>query len=412
MDENIIPISESIKEIYYYLRTCHPFRVCRDSDEDGKYYCNKCSKNGYKEYISFEKWCIENNHQDILDRWDYSLNVDKEGNIINPSKISYTSVGFNKKGFWFKCLEHPEHKSELKNIKSFYYGQMGSMDCIQCNMIAVTHPELIKYLVNKKDGLKYSAGSHKKVLMKCPDCGYEKLVIFNTLLNQGFGSNKCGDGYSYPNKIIEVHGIQHYEEICRGKSLIEEKWNDKYKERMAKIHGIKDNDYIVIDSRESEIEWIKNNILNSKLSDIYNFENINWVQCEKFARTSLVKTVSDLWDSGIENIKEIADKLQINRFTVQRYLKLGAKLKWCNYNAKQESEKRADLLSKQQSKKVICLTTGKIFDSMAEARIEYGTGINGISCCCRGIQKTSGIYSLTGELLTWAYYNEKLNSVS
>ena len=34
---------------------------------------------------------------------------------------------------WFKCNEHPEHKSELKSIQHFTSGQEGSMNCKQCN---------------------------------------------------------------------------------------------------------------------------------------------------------------------------------------------------------------------------------------------------------------------------------------
>ena len=40
--------------------------------------------------------------------------------------------------------------------------------------IAITHPYLVKYFVDKEDTLKYSSGSNVKVFIKCPDCGYEK----------------------------------------------------------------------------------------------------------------------------------------------------------------------------------------------------------------------------------------------
>ena len=61
---------------------------------------------------SFEQWCIENNRQDVINRWDYELNG------CSPKDVCY---GTNKK-YWFKCLTHPEHKSELKDIHSFTNG--------------------------------------------------------------------------------------------------------------------------------------------------------------------------------------------------------------------------------------------------------------------------------------------------
>jgi len=92
---------------------------------DGKYYCNKCAQNGYKKWISFKQWCIENNRQDVLDRWDYELNN------ISSSEITYAT----HKSYFFKC-PRGIHKSELKNINSFTNGQEGVMYCKKCNSFA------------------------------------------------------------------------------------------------------------------------------------------------------------------------------------------------------------------------------------------------------------------------------------
>jgi len=105
------------------------------SKEDGKYYCKKCSsklfssknitKTKLKNGKSFEQWCIKNNRQDILDRWDYDLNNCK------PSEINYGT----KKCYYFKC-SRGIHKSELKNINRFTNGQEGTMNCKACNSFA------------------------------------------------------------------------------------------------------------------------------------------------------------------------------------------------------------------------------------------------------------------------------------
>lgn len=82
-----------------------------------KIECDQCK--------SFEQWCIDNNRQDVLDRWDYELN--------NKIPIETHSGSHNK--YYFKC-PRGLHKSESKRIKSFTNGQEGSMDCKKCNSFA------------------------------------------------------------------------------------------------------------------------------------------------------------------------------------------------------------------------------------------------------------------------------------
>ncbi|HAN10292.1 MAG TPA: hypothetical protein DCP90_06745 [Clostridiales bacterium] len=96
---------------------------------DGKYYCHRCSINGYEKFISFEEWCYNNlsveEVNEILFRWDYELN-----NCL-PSEASFGSG----KDYYFKC-PRGLHKSELKNIGNFTSGQKGSILCKQCNSFA------------------------------------------------------------------------------------------------------------------------------------------------------------------------------------------------------------------------------------------------------------------------------------
>ena len=119
-----------------YLKPMRWDCYIRSVNEDGKYYCKKCTatlcikdkrcqtklKKGDN---SFEKWCLENNRQDVLNRWDYELNE------LKPIEITYGS----KKKYYFKCPKEL-HKSELKNINSFTNGQDGGMNCKQCNSFA------------------------------------------------------------------------------------------------------------------------------------------------------------------------------------------------------------------------------------------------------------------------------------
>jgi len=103
--------------------------------ENGEYYCQICSiklfgkekrllsmlKNGK----SFQQWCIDNNRQDILDRWDYELNN------CSPNNVLYAT--HNK--YYFKCYRGL-HESELKNIGNFTTGSTKNIQCNQCNSFA------------------------------------------------------------------------------------------------------------------------------------------------------------------------------------------------------------------------------------------------------------------------------------
>lgn len=99
--------------------------------ENGETYCRTCSyMNSYinkPTFISFAQWCIDSDRQDVLDRWDYELND------CEPKEVSYAS--HNKK-YWFKCNNHPWHKSELKNIVALTTGGQTHIKCKQCNSIA------------------------------------------------------------------------------------------------------------------------------------------------------------------------------------------------------------------------------------------------------------------------------------
>jgi len=59
----------------------------------------------------------------------------------------------------------------------------------------------------------------------------------------------------------------------------------------------------------------------------------------------------------------------------------------------------------KKSKKVICLTTNEIFDTIQEASNKYNICHSCISNCCTGKRKTAGQLK-DGTRLQWKYYNE------
>jgi len=314
------------------------------------------------------------------------------------------------------------------------------------NCLAIKRPDLIKYLKNKEDGYKYTLGSRSTINLICPNCMFEKPVIINTFTRCGFGCPKCSDGISYPEKfmfnvleqlkfnfknqlnkttfewckdykydfyisqfkcIIETHGDQHYTDKFREhkKTLKEEQQNDKYKKELALNNNIKN--YIVLDCRKSEIEFIKNSIMESNLPQLLNFkkEDIDWLKCHEYACNSLVKIVCDLWNNNI-NIKRIENKLQLSDTTIRKYLYQGTELNWCNYNGKEELIKMGFKNGVFGNIKIICLNTNEIFNSMKDALIKYNMNSNHISTCCKGKRKSAGKHPITGEKLVWMYYED------
>lgn len=243
------------------------------------------------------------------------------------------------------------------------------------NDIATTHPHLAKYFVNKEDANKYSYFSNKTVEVVCPTCKAIKTMAIGALYQNGIRCSVCGDGVSYPNKFIysllsqikvrfehekiftwdkskrydvyvplfdilcENHGLQHYKECSRGRSLKEEQENDRLKCELALSNGIKY--YIELDCRYSKLEWIKQSIMNSELPILLNFkeEDIDWTECHKFSLESNVSIVSDKWNNSNLTTKEISDILEIPYVSTMYYIRRGVDLGICSYT-KRESRYR------------------------------------------------------------------------
>jgi hypothetical protein len=145
------------------------------------------------------------------------------------------------------------------------------------------------------------------------------------------------------------------------RTLEEEQESDKEKEELAKQNRIRN--YIVVDCRYSTSEWIKNSILNSQLAEIYDLSNIDWCQCEQFATSNLVKDVCSYWSKHCHDstTSDLARIFKVNHVTIWKYLKQGARLGWCNYNAEDEEKKKATTLNSKQLQKGFYFQGWKMF---------------------------------------------------
>lgn len=126
--------------------------------------------------INFKQWCIENDRNDILDRWDYELNSD------TPNKVNYKS---NKK-YYFKCPSG-KHESQLQSIQYLPAGKQKELPCAKCNSFAQyiidTYSEdyfnKIWSPTNTIDPWNITYKTEKKAIFVCsnnPDHVYEQKV--------------------------------------------------------------------------------------------------------------------------------------------------------------------------------------------------------------------------------------------
>ena len=236
------------------------------------------------------------------------------------------------------------------------------------NDIATTNPELIEYFKNPEDSKCFGAGSSKRVKLICPVCNTEKEMEVRTLVKNGIRCNKCSDGISYPNKfaraflsqlpiqniiyeyspkwanlykydnyfeynnksyILEIDGGFHYKD-CKYSKKDDVLARDRLKDKMALLNNII---VIRIDCKKSNKVYISNNIMKSKLAEIFDLTNIDWRECEKLACSNILKIVCDYYNKN-NNLStiDISKKFQLNSGTIKKYLEIGSGFGFCSYS--------------------------------------------------------------------------------
>lgn len=259
-----------------------------------------------------------------------------------------------------------------KKEKHLRYGKKKS--------IRETNPELAKFLLNKEDGDYYSEKSAELLWWKCPQCG-EEFQKKPQLMNGAFSCKRCRDGYSFPNRmcynvlkelgisftsektfkwskykrgsimfydfylknynmIIEMQGKQHYP--FKGKFF--KKTYDRIhaddieKEQTARNNGV--YNYYKIDARKSDFYFIKNSIIEN-LKEVFDFSYVDWDSVLRNSSKSIVKDVCEYYKKhNDKSIKQIENYFSISNPALRRYLEIGAKLGFCDYNPK-DSIKRS-----------------------------------------------------------------------
>ena len=387
--------------------------------------------------------------------WTYNVGEIVKTNSGKIKILEHVRLKNNCLGYKYECLidgniDYIYQSNLLKGLGCNVCSNQKIM--IGVNDLWTTHPNIAKLLKNPDDGYIYSYGSTNKLIFICPDCGTERELAICKATSRGFRCNICGDGipigekmifsllslytddierekifdwakdkkYDFYSKklniIIEVFGSQHYkEEFSRikttkrkAKTLKEEQENDKIKRCLAIENGFSENNYIVIDSRVSELEYIKNNIINSNLCKYINLESCDWDYVYQRSLTSKMMEACKIYNETHQTTSQIAKILGLSTSTICKYLKRCAESKLCDYDSYKECHGHVENAINATKIKVICITTKEIFNSISSASRKYNVSTSHISQCCSYKRKTAGQLP-DGTHLLWMYYDDYLD---
>lgn len=148
---------------------------------------------------SFKQWCIDNNRQDILDRWDY------DKNNCNPESISFKS---NEK-YYFKC---PKGLHESKNYKicDIHKSKYPLLKCRKCNSFAqavinIYNEDYLNNLWSNQNEITpwdVAMNSNKKYLLICQNNNEH---VYPIRLNHFMNGSRCP--YCSHHKIINSNSL-------------------------------------------------------------------------------------------------------------------------------------------------------------------------------------------------------------
>lgn len=244
------------------------------------------------------------------------------------------------------------------------------------NDMWTTRPDVATMLQNPEDGYKYTSYSKQKTWFICPDCKSPNFKEINHVSRVGICCQHCSDGISYPNKfsralldqlpisgydceyqpewakpyyydnhfwyngseyILEMDGYLHFVERRFYKNTLEQiQEKDRIKDKLALNHNI---NVIRINCMKCEMEYIKNNIIDSKLSNIFDLSSVDWELCDKKSQGNISKKACDLYMCRLYSVAEISNILHVSQSTIRRYLNTGSKFGWCDYISKTKKQK-------------------------------------------------------------------------
>lgn len=295
--------------------------------------------------------------------------------LLSEYRVLKSDINCKCKKCGYKWIDQPRYllnksKCPLCNDRVVIKGR---------NDISTTHPYLTKYFKNPEEAYTHTYKSIYKATFKCPDCGKEFSRKIRSIIERGFHCTFCDKGISLPNRmirnllellnvdnfeyeyspdwagkqrydayftqnsipyIVEMDGGFHYKATdLKGRTeydLETIKAKDSNKTQLANEHGI---EIIRIPCDPSTIPNIRNNILQSKLSTMFDLTQINWdelLYCNKSLMSQICKCYNSLQNKTAGNVSKI---LKINKGVVGRYLREANKKGLCQYDGAESRRK-------------------------------------------------------------------------
>jgi len=387
------------------------------------------TNDGYKVYHTINKIRSNRGYRifDISNDYTlYNINLFIEKHEIDIQLLSNKYDGCHKP-LKFKCkTSSEEFEYPWDKLKQFKQCPICNdlLRLSDSNRLSVQRPDLIKYFLNAKDAELVSVKSSKEFDFKCDLCGNIKNMKVSTLSTNGFSCGVCSDGISIPEKftreilkqininfetqkifdwakdkrydfyipssnmIIETHGKQHYKETSDlfSNSLQKEQENDLYKYNLAIQNGINPENYVIIDCRYSDFDWLKENCIKS-LGNYFDLYYLDFKHIWGKSQNSIAIEAIKMWNTGKYKKSEIASILKMSYNSIGNYLKSGASVGICDYDPKEESIKSGYINEKQVVKLSLNLEYIDTFKSAKIAGESIGAHPSNIGNVCKGKQK-------------------------
>ena len=349
----------------------------------------KCELSSFVRFSN--KYYDVKNKQHIVEYHDidktFSYNI---GDVIlglNSEIIVLDKMLINDRFFGYKCINKSNNHLFLitnyalrNHLESLFVRKNGIQ--IGVNDLWTVRPDIATLLYNPEDGFLFREKSNKKAIFMCPKCQRnigEKTI--SSVSARGISCPYCGDGISYPNKLmanilselnvcyereynfdwclypkynnpnVKVKGI--YDFVINELNLIiemdgglghgkkvyptsvktseETLYNDKQKDLLAHKHN-----YTVVridcDYKNDNIkfEYCKNNIIKS-LNGYFDFSGLNWEEINNACQNSKFIEAINLYNKHNYSPMKIAEILNLKYSTINKYLHRGEELGMCKY---------------------------------------------------------------------------------
>ena len=417
VEDNSIYSKEDIRK--YIVNVEESKTIFYNSNHKVKVKCPKCETVQNETARNLWKFGIDCYKCKSKDSHSYKHEVGEEVNGLVI--IEQTVNKYGRKSYKAQSIEHETAPHIFVNESSLTAGQgcpytSGNKVYEKTSIYSIER--LREYIVNVEESKTIGKNSKKKIEVRCPSCNDIEDVTVRRFVKGNVYCSKCSSNTSYPelffsaylevkgveyeyqyqlddslrrfdfyipskNIVVETHGEQHYKENSA--------WYDRSNESDAeKRIYCKENNITLIelDCSKSNFKFIQNQINNDKfLDDITKSEEKEMLKIIEKNKRHPVEDIINFYETGL-SVKEVSDKLSVSEHIVYKVLKTN------------------NVKYRPPGKRVRCLNTGEVFDSIEKAAKWCGLVKGGsitLYCDDSENRKWAGKHPNTGDRLRWEW---------